>query len=117
VVAEAGGADRTFLLNEELDSVDCNRALRVVDMDYRFCDFLGRVDIFFVGSPHFGDALVDTATSGDLALFFLLFVHLESHWCLPDRQDLLVLHYVLRVSCVQCSLDVVLYLGLGAFTD
>lgn len=116
VVAEAAGTDRTSLLNEELYLCDRKGAGRVVDMDHRFCNFLGCVDIFFVGGPHLGGALVDTAPSSDLALFSLLFVHLESYWCLPDSQDLLVLHYVVLISCVNCSLDVILYLGLGALT-
>jgi hypothetical protein len=117
VVTETAGTDRASLFNVELNSCDCERALRVVDIYHRFGGFLGCVDILFVSGPHLGDSLVDTAPSGDLTFFRLLFVHLESYWGLPDRQYLLVLHCIFFMFCVNSSFDVVLYFGLGAFTD
>lgn len=105
------------LFNSELNLVAVDAAVRVVNVDHRFCLFLGRVDVFLEVTPHLAVTLVDTAPSLNVSILFHLLVHLELHWLFPDSQYLLVLHLVVRVGSVHFGLDIVLDLCLGLFTS
>ena len=108
--------DRENLLNEELDLRYGQLTLAVVDVDHGFGHLLWGVDVFLVGGPHSGLALIDAAPGRDLRLLMLVLVHPKLNLLLTNHQHLLVLHLVAVVVRVQGRLYVVLSLGLWVLT-
>jgi hypothetical protein len=58
--------------------------------------------------------LVDAAPSGDFAGLLLLLSNFERNCRLPDHENLLVLHVLSVIVAMECCLNEVLYLSLGA---
>ena len=84
--------DRENLLNKELDSRYGQLALAIVNVDHGSGNLLRGVDVFLVGGPHGGLAMIDAAQGRDLRLLVLVLVHPKLNRLLTNHQHLLVLH-------------------------
>lgn len=105
------------LFHKEFHLSHTQSAAGIIDVNHCFCNFLWCVDIFFVVCPHFWNSLINTTPCGNFTFLHLLFIHFEWYWGFSDCKNLLILHFIVFLSCMDCGLYKVLYLCLWALTS
>lgn len=115
-VAVMTGMNGKSLLNIERDAMGSDLALRVVDFNEAFGNFVRKEHILVEDTGHSRGTLVNAAPSLDVAGLGLCLTDNKIHGLFTDGKNLFVLHIIVLIVAVELDLDEILYLGLGLFT-
>lgn len=105
--------DSEALLDEKVDCLDFELALRVVYLHDSVGRLSGNKDVLVKDTGHRGVTLITAAPCLDVLSLTLGVTCLERGRFLSDSEHLLVLHLIVRVCRVQHSFQEILDLSLG----